>query len=84
MVQEIGDSAGKLWHYLEVNPLSTVDEASKSLKLKENVVAMAAGWLAREGKLDFQLDGKIVRLQLKSSACLAVSVDSLPNKKTDQ
>lgn len=68
MVHEIGNSAGKLWHYLEENPLSTVEDAAKSLKVKENVVAMAAGWLAREDKLDFQLHGKIVRLALKSGS----------------
>jgi hypothetical protein len=67
VVQTIGDSAGKLWHYLEENPVSTIAEAAKSLKLRDDVLAMAAGWLAREDKLDFQSEGKIIKLSLKSS-----------------
>ena len=66
MLHSIGESAGKLWHYLNENPLSTLEEAAKSLKLKGNALAMAAGWLAREDKLEFQVDGKTVRLALKS------------------
>lgn len=66
MVQEIGESAGRLWHYLAENPLSTIDEAAKGLKLKDNVLAMAVGWLAREDKLYFEVEGKAVRLALKS------------------
>jgi len=37
------------------------------LQLRENALAMAVGWLAREDKLDFHVDGKIVRLALKSA-----------------
>jgi hypothetical protein len=68
VVQTIGESAGRLWHYLEENPLATIAEAAKSLKLGDDLAAMAAGWLAREDKLDFQSEGKIIRLSLKSRA----------------
>lgn len=67
MLQSIGENAGKLWHYLNRNKLSTLEEAVKSLKLKERALAMAVGWLAREDKLDFQEDEKTVRLALKSN-----------------
>jgi hypothetical protein len=50
----MGESAGKLWHYLAENSPSTLGEAAKSLKLEEKVLAMAVGWLAREDMLDFQ------------------------------
>lgn len=66
MVHDIGNNAGKLWHYLKENPLSTMEDAAKSLKLQENSIALAAGWLAREDKLTFQRDGKSVRIALKS------------------
>jgi hypothetical protein len=65
MVTEIGDSAGKLWHYLGENPSSTLDQAAKALKVRDCVLAMAAGWLAREDKLLFATEGKTVRLSLK-------------------
>ena len=67
MVHDIGNNAGKLWRYLRENPSSTMEEASKSLKLQENSIALAAGWLAREDKLTFQRDGKNVRIALKSA-----------------
>lgn len=67
MLHSIGESAGKLWHYLNENPLSTLEEAAKSLRLKENALAMAVGWLAREDKLEFQMDGKTARLAVKPS-----------------
>lgn len=66
MLHDIGNNAGKLWHYLKENPSSTMDEAAKSLKLQENSIALAAGWLAREDKLTFAKDGKLVRIALKS------------------
>jgi hypothetical protein len=66
MVHDIGNNAGKLWHYLKENPSSTMEDAAKSLKLQENSIALAAGWLAREDKLTFQRDGKKVRIALKS------------------
>ena len=65
MLHDIGNNAGKLWHYLKENPLSTMEDAGKSLKLQENSIALAAGWLAREDKLTFQKDGKNVRIALK-------------------
>ena len=66
MVQEIGLNAGMLWHYLEMNPSSTLEDAAKALKVKESLVAMSAGWLAREGKLAFERNAKVVRLSLKA------------------
>lgn len=66
MNQEIGLNAGALWEFLTEKPSSTVEQAAKSLKLKENQVAMAAGWLAREGKLQLEQDGKATRLSLKA------------------
>jgi len=65
VIQEIGENAGALWRFLADSPASTLEQAAKSLKLKENQIAMAAGWLAREDKLSFEQDGKSVRLSLK-------------------
>ena len=65
MLHDIGNNAGKLWHFLKENPSSTMEDAAKSLKLQENSVALADGWLAREDKLTFQREGKLVRIALK-------------------
>ena len=66
MLHDIGNNAGKLWHFLKENPQSTLEDAAKSLRLQENSIALAAGWLAREEKLTFRKDGKNVRIALKS------------------
>jgi hypothetical protein len=68
MINEIGDCAGKLWRYLEEHPSSTLEDVAKSLKEKEQILAMAAGWLAREDKLHFVADGKTHRLSVNSSS----------------
>lgn len=67
MLNNIGEIAGKLWHYLAENSPSTLEEPAKSLQLEEKVLAMAVGWLACEDKLDFQSEGKVAKLSLKSS-----------------
>ncbi len=41
--------------------------SAKALKVKDSALAMAVGWLAREDKLDFEVEGKTVRLALKST-----------------
>jgi hypothetical protein len=66
MVNEIGESAGKLWNYLAQNPASTLDEAAKCLKVKEPLVLLAAGWLAREEKLVFDSEGKSLKVSVKT------------------
>lgn len=66
MVYEIGETAGKLWQYLAENPWSTLEGVAKSLKVKESLVVLAAGWLAREDKVTFEPNGKGFKLSLKS------------------
>lgn len=61
---EIGESAGKIWQYLNEHPASTVQQINKALKLKESLLCMAIGWLAREGKLAFNEKGKTLKLSL--------------------
>lgn len=64
MVHEIGLTAGDVWHYLESNGASTIEQIKKALTLKETVVFMAVGWLAREGKLTIEVQGKTLRISL--------------------
>jgi len=64
MVYEIGESAGKVWGYLKEHPSATMENAGQALQLKEGLLYMAIGWLAREGKLAFEADGKRVKFSL--------------------
>ncbi len=64
MVHEIGLAAGDVWHYLESNGTSTIHDLRKSLRIKEPLLLMAIGWLAREEKLSFDPEGKALHISL--------------------
>lgn len=64
MVHEIGVAAGGVWHYLESNGTCTIDDLRKGLRIKEPLLLMAIGWLAREEKLSFDAEGKTLRISL--------------------
>ena len=52
--QEIGVTAGEIWHTLDdLGPL-TIAKLAKQIDVHREVVLMAVGWLAREGKVDIE------------------------------
>ena len=57
MMERIGIAAGRVWRALGREGKSSVTSISKSTELEPNVVAMALGWLAREGKVVFTTEG---------------------------
>ena len=54
MLESIGSVAGGIWHYLENNNEATVTKLTREIGKNERTVLMGVGWLAREGKLDFE------------------------------
>ncbi len=64
MIGLVGETAGKIWSHLTEHPSASPRQLSKALKLKESVIYMGIGWLAREGKLAFDADGKTVKLAM--------------------
>lgn len=54
MLENIGSVAGAIWHYLEDNTEATVTKLTREIGENERTVLMGVGWLAREGKLDFE------------------------------
>ena len=54
MLENIGSVAGAIWHYLEDNDEATITKLTRELSETERTVLMGVGWLAREGKLDFE------------------------------
>jgi hypothetical protein len=65
MEAEIGDAAGTIWQYLDKHGETTVSSLRQRVKLSEQIVLMAIGWLAREGKLNFVREGSIVKVDLR-------------------
>ncbi|MBQ6790301.1 MAG: winged helix-turn-helix domain-containing protein [Paludibacteraceae bacterium] len=53
MITKIGENAGLVWGALQNGALS-LKALKKATKLKNDELALALGWLAREGKLTFE------------------------------
>ncbi len=54
MLESIGSIAGAIWHYLEDHNEATVTKLTREIGENERTVLMGVGWLAREGKIDFE------------------------------
>ena len=69
MLDNIGHIAGTIWHYLEVNDEATVTKITREIGETERTVLMGIGWLAREGKLDFnqRKQGTYITLKTQQS-----------------
>ena len=65
MSETIGAAAGKIWEYLEENGATSVTKVTKETELNRNDVQRAIGWLAKEGKLNFETEGRTELLSLK-------------------
>lgn len=60
MITKIGENAGLVWGALQ-NGAQDLKALKKATKLKNDELAFALGWLAREGKVNFdEKDGEIV------------------------
>jgi hypothetical protein len=64
----IGETAGKIWSSLQKNGKKTVAGLSKDTGADAALVNQAIGWLAREGKLNFQKKGASIELSLCDAA----------------
>jgi len=65
MEAEIGKAAGISWQYLDQHGETTLSKLKQGTKLSEQILLMALGWLAREGKLSFVQDRRSLKLSLK-------------------
>lgn len=54
MLDDIGITAGEIWHYLEKHEEASVGKLTNELKQTERMVLLGIGWLAREGKLNIE------------------------------
>ena len=63
-VEQIGETAGAIWHLLYDSGPLAMTKIVKEADAPRDQVMQALGWLAREGKLSIEEDGrtKIVSL----------------------
>ncbi len=50
-LEQIGDTAGLVWHHLNENGPSTLSQLAKDVDAPRDVIMQAVGWLAREDKV---------------------------------
>jgi hypothetical protein len=65
MEAEIGTAAGLVWRQLEPQRPKTLRKLKTETKLSDQLLLLALGWLAREGKLDFAKNKKSLTVTLK-------------------
>ena len=66
MLDDIGSVAGAIWRYLEDNDEASITKLTREIGEKERTVLMGVGWLAREGKLDFEKRRQGIYITLKT------------------
>jgi len=57
-VDQIGDTAGLLWHQLHENGPRTLTQLAKDIDAPRDVIMQAIGWLAREDKVAIEEEGR--------------------------
>jgi len=65
MIQSIGDTAGKVWKFLNEKGEANLNQLKKGVKSDPNLVLQAIGWLAREDKLLIEKRGRFTTYGLK-------------------
>lgn len=65
MLNLIGESAGKVWEYLDQNGPSSVTKISTETGITKNDMQRAIGWLSKEDKLIVEMKGRTETLSLK-------------------
>jgi hypothetical protein len=65
LLEQIGETAGRVWTALESKGPHSLAALKKQIKAPGDLVLMAVGWLAREGKIALEQKGRIQHLRLK-------------------
>lgn len=58
IVEQIGQTAGDVWHLLEREGPMSLTKLAKSIKAPRDLVMQAIGWLAREDKIDIHEESR--------------------------
>lgn len=58
MIETFGINAGKVWSHLDETGRQNIKDVKKATKLTDKNLYAALGWLAREGKINVEEEGK--------------------------
>lgn len=53
-IESVGIVAGLVWKYLDTNGAVTLSKLAREIDAPRDLVMQGVGWLAREGKIEFQ------------------------------
>jgi hypothetical protein len=67
MDTQIGEAAGRIWHYLAEHGETTLRQLQRGTTLPERLVLMGVGWLAREDKLCLVQERGVLKFSLHPS-----------------
>jgi hypothetical protein len=73
MQEEIGKTAGTIWHALNTRGELSLSELKKAVKGKEPTFDWAIGWLAREDQIEIRSEKRSFRIRLKQAQASAVN-----------
>jgi hypothetical protein len=65
MIPKIGETAGKVWKFLEEKGEANLTQMKKGVKADPNLILQAIGWLAREDKLQIEKKERFITYILK-------------------
>jgi len=65
MILSIGQTAGKVWSFLEEKGEANLTQIKKGVKADPNLILQAIGWLAREDKLQIEKKERFITYTLK-------------------
>jgi len=67
MLNDVGKTAGKVFHNLETKGPMSMSRLKKEVGGNETLVTMAVGWLAREGKIKMAKERNSLTIQLNGN-----------------
>lgn len=65
LIHQIGETAGQIWQALDHGGPARLSALKKEVGAADAILHMALGWLAREGKVEIEAEGRGYRVQLK-------------------
>lgn len=68
MQHEIGEAAGAIWRALDEAGEATLARLKQSTNLADQMLLLALGWLAREGKVRLLRERRTLKVQLQRAA----------------
>lgn len=65
MIDAIGETAGKVWMFLNQHGPANLNQIKKNVRADSNLILQAIGWLAREDKLVAEKKDRYITYALK-------------------